>query len=201
MTASLIAILAAPVLLIACGSSEEPLDPEVRLVEETADPLPRLERGYQPYVSRSRGLAFGRPPGWEARELDRAVELRAPDGLVVVSLSADRTSEALAANPQGFPGRVFAALEGYEGTLDPSEPRPLKHRYEAVQVTGRGVAAENGLEQALRVIVLRRKGVAVVTAVIAENAKIGAPAELRQALEMVATLRTRPPEAAAANSP
>jgi len=195
VTTSLIAILVT-LGFIGCGSSDEPA-PEVNRVEETADPLPSLDRGFHPYVSRSRGLAFGRPPGWGVKELERAVELRAPDGMVVASFSADRTEEALADDLQGFPGRVFSALEGYEGTLDPSEPRLLKHRYEAVQVKGEGVAAENGLKQDLRVIVLRRKGAVLVTAVIAENAKVGAPAEVRQALEVVATLRTRPPATAA----
>jgi hypothetical protein len=43
------------------------------------------------------------------------------------------------------------------------------------------------------VIALEREGTSLVIAVIAENAKEKAPAEVRQALETVRTLRTRPP--------
>ena len=41
-------------------------------------------------------------------------------------------------------------------------------------------------------IVLEREGAAAVTAVIAENAKERAPAEVRQALQALRTVRTRP---------
>jgi hypothetical protein len=41
-------------------------------------------------------------------------------------------------------------------------------------------------------IVLRRKGAVVMTAVIAENSEVKAPAEVDQAIEALRTLRTRP---------
>ena len=57
---------------------------------------------------------------------------------------------------------------------------------------GEGVSASTGVPQRLRVVVLEREGATVVTAVIAENAKEKAPAEVKQALEALRTLRTRP---------
>jgi hypothetical protein len=176
----------------ACGSDDGPPAPDVVRKPETAQELPKLPDGFEPYISRVNGLALGRPPGWDARDQGVATRLTAPDQLVVMSVSADRTDEAIAADPGTLAVRTFSALRGYEGALDPSEPTPFKHRYEASEVRGEGVAADGGLRQRLRVIVLRRKGVAVVTAVIAENAEVGAKAEVEQALEAVGTLRTRP---------
>jgi hypothetical protein len=190
--ALLAALLTATGVIGACGSEDEPAPPEVERKPETAQKLPKLPRGYEPHLSRVNGLALGRPPGWDARERGVATRLTAPDELVVMSLSADRTDEALAADPRTLAVRTFAALQGYEGKLDPSEPRPFDHRYDAYVVKGEGVSAETGVRQRLRLIVLERPGVAVVTAVIAENAKIGARLEADQALAALGTLRTRP---------
>jgi len=192
MPRRLLALAIASAVLAGCGSDGEPAPPDVVRKIETAEELPKLPRGFEPYVSRVNGLEFGRPPGWRAAERGIATLLTAPDKLVVMSLSADRTDEALAGDPKTLAVRTFAALEGYEGKLDPSEPRRFKHRYDAFQVEGEGVAASTGVRQRLRVVVFVREGTTVVTAVIAENAKEKAPAEVHQALETLRTLRTRP---------
>lgn len=178
--------------LAACGSEDEPQPPEVERQPETVDELPKLPRGFEPDMSRINGLAQGRPPGWKATEKGVATFLIAPDKLVVMSLSADRSDEALAGDLETLAVRTFGALEGYEGQLDPSEPSPFKHEYDAYEVEGQGVSAETGVRQNLRVIVLEREGTTVVTAVIAENAREKAPGEVKQALESLRTLRTRP---------
>jgi hypothetical protein len=189
---SIPAAVALALALAACGSDDEPAPPTVERQTETAQELPKLPRGYERYISRVNGLGFGRPPGWKATERGTATLLTAPDKLVVMSLSVDRTDEALAGDPRTLAVDTFQALEGYEGELDPSEPRRFKHRYDAFQAEGRGVAASSEVPQALRVIVLEREGVAVVTAVLAENAKEKAAFEVRQALDTVRTVRTRP---------
>ncbi len=178
--------------LTACGSDDEPVAPDVERKPETVEELPKLPRGYEPYFSRVNGLALGRPPGWKATDEGVATLLTAPDKLVVMSLSADRSDEALAGDPRTLAVRTFSALEGYEGELDPSEPKPFKHRYDGAQVEGEGVAASSGVPQRLRLVVLEREGATVVTAVIAENAREKAPAEVKQALDSLRTLRTRP---------
>jgi len=188
--ASVVVVLALG--LAACGSDDEAQAPDVERKPETTQELPKLPHGFEAEASRVNGLAFGRPPGWSVDEEGVATQLLAPDELVVMSLTADRTDEALAGDPATLATRTFTALQGYEGELDPSEPRRFKHRYEASEVRGEGVSASTGVPQRLRVIVLEREGVAVVTAVIAENAKEKAPAEVEQALDTLRTLRTRP---------
>jgi hypothetical protein len=188
--------LAAAILtlaLVACDDDDETAPPTVERQTETAERLPKLPRGYEKFVSRANGLVFGRPPGWKAAERGTSALLTAPDKLVVMSMSADRTDEALLGDPRTLAVETFAALEGYEGELDASKPRRFKHRYDGFQVEGRAVAAKSGVPQRLRVIALEREGTTLVIAVIAENAKEKAPAEVRQALETVRTLRTRPP--------
>jgi hypothetical protein len=187
-----LAALTLALALAACGSEEEVQPPEVQRQAETVEDLPKLPRGFEPHISRVNGLALGRPPGWRATRKGVATFLIAPDKLVVMSLSADRSDEALAGDPEALAVRTFGALEGYEGVLDPSEPTPFKHEYDAYEVEGQGVSVETGVRQNLRVIVLEREGATVVTAVVAENAKEKAPAEVRQALESLRTLRTRP---------
>jgi hypothetical protein len=184
--------LALALSVAACGSDEPEAPPSVPRATETVDDLPKLPRGFEEEISRVNGLTFGRPPGWKVTEKGIATLLRAPDELVVVSLAADRTDEAVGADPRELAVRTFQVLEGYKGELDPSEPRAFKHPYDAYEVRGEGVAASTGVRQRLRVIVLRREGMAVVTAVIAENLDEKAPYEVDQALETVRTLRTRP---------
>jgi hypothetical protein len=187
-----LAVIALALALAACGSDDEPQAPEVQREVETVEDLPKLPRGYERHISRTNGLALGRPPGWKANEKGVATFLTAPDELVVMSLSADRSDEAISTDPGTLAAQTFSALRGYEGELDPSDPAPFKHRYDASRVEGRGVSADTGVRQNLSVIVLVREGSTAVTAVVAENAEEKAPAEVRQALESLRTLRTRP---------
>lgn len=182
--------------LNACGSEEEeaePIAPVVDRKEETRQRPPELPRGFERHVSRHNGLEFGRPPAWKVTKRGDATLLIAPDELVAMSLSADRTDEAVAADTEQLAVDTFAALEGYKGKLNPSTPRKWGHPYEAYLVRGEAVAKKTDVRQRLRVFVLEREGRTVVTAVIAENSKERAPDEVRQAYQALRTLRTRPP--------
>jgi hypothetical protein len=188
-------VLLVSLALPACGSEEEdaePIAPVVDRKEETRQALPKLPRGFEAYRSRYNGLAFGRPPGWKATRRGRATLLIAPDKLVAMSLAADRSDAAVATDTERLAVDTFAALEGYRGKLEPSEPRKFAHRYEAHQVRGDARSTRTGVAQRLRVIVLEREGRTVVTALIAENSKEKAPDEVRQAYQALRTLRTGP---------
>ena len=120
--------------------------------------------------------------------------LTAPDELVSAAITIDRTDDALARQTRRR-SRLQTAelLPGYKKPLDPGKAKPFKHDYEGAIVEAKGVAKKSGVPQRVSVIVLERKGVAVVTAVIAENAERNTGAESKQAQEAIRTLRTRPP--------
>src|SRR5688572_29687175 len=172
------------VLAAGCGSDEEGVVP-VERKEETADKLPPLPRGYEEYVNREGGLAFGRPPGWSAKAKGATTLLTAPDGLVSVTITVDRTSDALGVEPEDFAVETIKLVPGFEKALDSGRAAPFKHAYEGAVARAEGVRQQDGLRQIVRVVVLERKGVAVVTALIAENAEENASAEAEQALAVI----------------
>jgi hypothetical protein len=162
----------------------------VTRIEETVERQPNLPRGWERIVNLTAGINFGRPPGWDLADDGVLTVIRAPDELVVLSITIDRTTEAIAASPRAFVAQTASLLPGYETPLDFTGPRSFRHHYQGavVQATGRA----DRVRQRVRVIALRRKGVAMITAVVAENAKVGAPREVRQALASLRTLRTQP---------
>jgi len=184
----------AGLLVSGCGSDDAPAPKPVERKEETADKLPQLKRGYEEFVNRAAGIAFGRPPGWSAKDKGAVTTLTAPDELVSATITIDRTDDALGGDPKAFATETAELLPGYEKPLDPGKAKPFAHEYEGAIAGAKGVAKKSGVPQTVQVIVLERKGVAVVTAVIAANAKRGAAdAESKQALQAIKTLRTRPP--------
>jgi hypothetical protein len=184
----------AGLVAMGCGSDDAPRPKPVERKEETADKLPKLDRGWEEYVNRTAGIAFGRPPGWSANDRGAVTSLTAPDQLVSATITIDRTNDALSGDPKASATRTAELLPGYEKPLKPSKPKPFGQEYDGAIVEAEGVAKKSGVRQRVRVIVLERKGVAVVTAVIAANAQEeNAKPEAKQAEEAVKTLRTRPP--------
>jgi hypothetical protein len=189
LSAVILAILAA-----GCGSDDEPAPEPVERKEETADKLPKLDRGWEEYVNQAAGIAFGRPPGWSAKDKGTATTLDAPDRLVSASISVDRSDDALQLDPMAFATQTAEAVPGYKKPLEPGKPKPFGHKYDGAVVEAEGVGKKNDVRQRVQVIVLERKGVAVVTAVIAANAQEKkARPEAKQAEKALKTLRTRPP--------
>lgn len=187
----LLATLFAALALGACGSDSEPHTETSRPIERL-DSLPRLPAGWGVHVNPSGGFAFALPPGWQARDSGTYTVVRSFDRLVAVSVGADRTREALTLPLGEFATRTLLALQGFEGELDPSEPRQLPHRYDAVAVEAEGTAERSGVAQRVQLVVMRRGGLATITVAIAANAIPAAtPSELI-AERMVETLRSRP---------
>ena len=186
-------VLAICLALAGCGGDEAAPPKEVKRLEEKTDRLPALPRGYEEFVNSDAGIAFGRPPGWSVDSEGSKTTLKAPDELVSATITVDRTDEALSLEPQRFAKDTATLIRGFEKKLALSKAKPFQHRYEGAIVQARGVAKGSGVPQRLRVVVLERKGAAVVTATVFENAAQDAEAEVKQALEALETLRTRPP--------
>jgi hypothetical protein len=180
-------------LLSGCGSDDAPAPKPVERKDETADKLPKLKRGWEEFANSEAGIAFGRPPGWSAKGKGAVTSLTAPDQLVSGTITVDRTDDALRGDPKTFATETMELLPGYKKPLDPGKAKPFGHKYDGAVTEAKGVAKKSGVSQRVRVIVLEREGVAVVTSVIAENAKRKAGDESKQAEQAIKTLRTRPP--------
>jgi hypothetical protein len=189
-------LLVAAVLLAAgCGDSDDEPEPEPRPLE-TAEKLPKLPSGWREHTNRAGGFALGVPRGWKATDRKISTLVRSFDRLVAVSITPDRTSEALELPLEDFATRALLALDGFRGDIDPSDPRPFKHRYDGVRVRARATEADSGVEQDLELIVLRRPRLATFTVVIAANAERDSAPSRRVAQRVVDTLRGRPVAAA-----
>jgi hypothetical protein len=189
-------MVAAGLLMAGCGGDggdSAPARPE------TVQPLPKLPGGWRHYVNRRAGFAIGLPPGWKASIVKPSSLLRSPDHLVAVSISADRTEEALATPLERYALDTRNALDDlrpsgeaplYEN-VNGGHPRDFKARYDAVAVPARGRAAKGGLPQRLLLVVIRRDSLATYPILVAANARRGSPFR-GQVPGMLRTLRGRP---------
>lgn len=172
------------------GDAEEALPPAP--AKETADPLPDLPKGWSKEVNHDAGFAFGLPPGWTATEREGPSLVRSPDRLVAVSLTADRTDNALGPAFDQYTSATAADLERVFSDLDPGRPQPYSHHYRALAVEASGRARESGVRQDLLLVTLRRSKLAAFTALAAVNAKRQPKEHMRQAERIISTIRGRP---------
>ena len=124
---------------------------------------------------------------------DEVVVLCSPNLLTTVSVTADRSTEALDVPVKQFATRAFQSLsdERYGGSLEGGTPRKFGGLYDGVEVSGKGKIPGSGFKQKVELIVLRRESLANFTVVIAANTSASA-AQQRQAERMVRTLRDEP---------
>ena len=184
---------------VGCGEREEP-EPTTTTPVERAEHVPKLPERWSVIKVPDQGFELGKPPGWlrgkacfaKRAAPGTATVLCSPDRLLTLSISADRTEEALEITPEEFATRTMAALSAnYQTPLDPGKPRRFKGHYDGVEVKATGKAAQ-GLREDVSVIVLRRDDVAVVTAVIASNAAKATGQHTKFAERALRTLRSQP---------
>ena len=167
---------------------------------ETADPLPRLPRGWTRTANGAGGFALGVPPGWSAKEAGARTTLRAPGSAVVVRITADRTDEALDAELEEFAARIAERLAG-GGVAEPvapapkpvsPAPKPGEGGYESAAVVFDRVGPPRGRGQRLEVVVVRRSQLAAYPVLIASDESVK-PAQLDPIVNrLIGSLRGRP---------
>jgi len=184
---AVIAIVCGSLGAAACGDDEPAAPPE--RPRETVDKLPKLPEGWKPYVNRQVGFAIGRAPGWRAAHRGASTLLRSPDRLVAVSISADRTLEAVQFPLDDYVEQAAEALPRFK-KLEVGRPRPFRDEYAAQAVGAEGV--KDGVRQRLLFIALRRRGVVTYPVLVARNAQRKSGYYADEALRMVRTLRGRP---------
>ena len=183
-----VCLVLASVAAFAAGCGDDDPAPSPRPAE-TVDKLPKLPPGWKPYVNHRAGFAIGRAPGWRPRRRGTTTLLTSPDRLVAVSISADRTSEAIEFPLDDYAEQATEALRF--GHIDAGRPHRFAARYdgEAVDATGR---SRSGLRQRLTFIALRRDHVATYAVLVARNAERDTRYYEQEALRMIRTLRGRP---------
>ncbi len=160
---------------------------------ETADPPAKLPAGWLTEVNRPAGFTVGVPPLWSANLDGGTTVLTSPDKLIAISISADRTGEALEAPLDGFATATAEGLGGFEG-LKVGSPRSFKGAaYPGVEVTGRGRQSESKVPQRIQLVILRREGIASYPVLAAINTRKGSPFD-EQVDRIVRSLRGRPVE-------
>lgn len=213
---ALIAILmalAAPLALTACDDdsgrggdgpqAKTITDDAAQLAPEDTDPLPDLPAGWGKEVNDGAGFAIGVPPGWTAGPTPRGrgTVLSSPDSLVLISITADRTSGALELPLRDFAFRTAEALgtevagAGRFQDLDIGRPAPFRHRYSAAAVRATGTPRNGEVRERLLIAVIRREPYATYTAIVRANAEQDSPHADRETVKQVLrSLRGRPPQ-------
>jgi hypothetical protein len=172
---------------VGCGD-DEAAPPEHR--KETVDKLPKLHPGWHEYVNHRAGFAIGRAPGWRAKRDGATTLLRSPDRLVAISISADRTGEAIEFPLDDYAYEAAMDLPGFP-RLDVNRPHRFKAQYNSQAVEAKG-RAKGGVRQSLLFIAMRRDHVATYAVLVASNADRNTRFYENEALRIVRTLRGRP---------
>lgn len=206
------AVLALCLLPLACGEKDEPssTDPvattttetdEVPAPTETVDDPAELPKGWTEQVNAEAGFTIGVPPGWEAEPTagGQGSIFRSPDGLIVMTVTADRTQGALQLPLDEFATRT-AETFGSEVVgrqqfkdLKITRPAPFEDVYEAEAVRAIGRSKKTGTLERLFVVVVRREDQAAYVFVSRENAEQQPTADRDDVKAIIRSLRGRPP--------
>ena len=148
-----------------------------------------LPRGWERVINNPSGFSIGLPPGWKDRPKGSATQLSAPGNLVVVSINADRTDEALGADLKELAELTLRSLPGLS-VADGTEARGFDHRYRATVIDAKG--KKGSARQRLRLIVMRPDSIAVYSMLAASSAKLKAK-QVGKIIDRIArSLRHRP---------
>ena len=159
---------------------------------ETADPLLELPRGWTKTANGAGGFALGVPPGWSAKAAGAKTTMKSPGSGVVVSVTADRTDEALDTELDAYATGIAERLAEGGAPVAAETPKTLGPGYEAAAVTVPAAAGSGGRGPRLRVMVVRRPELAAYPILVASNSAVK-PGELDPIVsKLVVSLRGRP---------
>ena len=178
------------VALSGCGDSDETTTTST--VVETIERSPKLPEGWTEHINREAGFSIGAPPLWTAKARGTRSELGSPEQLAAVTVTIDRTDEVLEVPLEQLATATISAGVPGLSEVEPGEPKPLKHRYEAVRLRATGVGGDENVPEDLQLVVLRRPGIATVTVLAAVNAKNHPKFYLDEIDKMIDSIRTRP---------
>jgi hypothetical protein len=183
---------AVPLALVIAGCGSTPTPPNTP--KETFQRPPKLPQGWTRRIDYSTGYSVGLPPGWSVvRASGGATVIQSPDKLVVVSISADRSS-GLDSPLDQLARDTLAALGGYQGALQPGATGQVSGTpLDSATISSSGVSKHGSVRQTVDLAVLRRPRFVDYTVVIAANAAKTPASEREEAKAMLGTLRDVPP--------
>jgi hypothetical protein len=211
LLATLIALAALALALAACSDTDADTgangaDGEAATtaeVAEKADPPAKLPRGWDREVNEQAGFSIGIPSGWSVRpsESGQGNIITAPDELIVLTVTADRTAGALrlpldefaTRTAEAFDSEVVGEKQRFEN-LRITRAVPFKDVYDAVAVRAIGRSRDSDIRERLFVVVLRQEGQAAYVVISRENAETESKVVSREDVsEIIRSLRGRPP--------
>ena len=177
---------------IGCGEEEKfagSPDP----AKERSDPPAKPPPGWRTFANRRAGFTLSVPPGWPARTRRTATLIRSPEGLVAVTVAADRSESGRTTRPRPYARRAFRALPGFR-QLRITRTRPIhQNPYPATRIDGQGTLVSRGQRQHITVAAFRRPRQVMYTIVVFA-ARTGPTRVHAAALDrLLATLRARRP--------
>ncbi|MDO8184385.1 hypothetical protein Q5424_04635 [Conexibacter sp. JD483] len=158
-----------------------------------AGPLPALPRGWRRVQDPRGGFSVGLPPGWSARRSGGTLVLRSRDRTLAIAVGADRSAPGRVAEPATYADQAIESLRGYRG-LRSSDSRPLRTSpYPGAQATATGTYADTGVEQAITLVALQRRGDATYTLLAFRSAQSPREPARRVVARVVDTLHSERP--------
>jgi hypothetical protein len=188
-----IALAIALTVLVGCGGGNSDSGTSTTAhPAETTEPPAKPPRGWQKYISPVAGFSVSVPPAWTVEPSGGSTLLRSPDKVVAISITADRTDEALNTPLESYAAETLKNLDGFTG-LTPTGVRPYKAQYPAAIATADGKLASSGVKQRLTLVVLRREGISAYPVLASRNAGVRSPF-VKQIDAVIHSLRGRPVE-------
>ncbi len=181
-------------LLSGCGDDGGPSTTAATRQAETIDPPAKPPKRWQSYINPTAGFSISVPPAWTVATNGATTLLGSPDKVVAVSITADRTDEALDAPLEQYAADALENLDGFTD-LKPTGTRPYEAQYPAAIATGDGKLETSGVAQRLTLVVLRREGIAAYPVLASRNAGVRSPF-VEQVDAIIHSLRGRPVEGA-----
>lgn len=181
---------------------------------ETADPVPKLPRGWTKTANEAGGFALGVPPGWSAKPAGTRTTLKSRGSAVVVRVTADRSDEAFDANPSDYARDIIDRLgaeqftdlkvtgtgDGGSGSLvvppgspgGSAETEELVIAYESASITATAKSKQTGRKERVQVTVVRRPMLAVYPMLVVSDSKVKAKQLDPILRRLIGSLRGRP---------
>lgn len=176
------------------GDSPPPPDPATEATDAPVDP----PRGWRTLANGRVGFTVALPRAWSSRKRRAATVVRSADGLLALTIAADRGDQGRMLDASRYARRTLEGLPGIGGLTPEDRGKVDGSPYESAvfEATGARTTGDPGTARRQRVTVaaFRRPGRVTYTVVAFANSEVPSPQNTRALRRVLRTLRGRPPE-------